>query len=202
MQLTLWGRSSVAGLLLVAATGSAWAQQEAPKEAPSTVDVNATLDYGQYADTDHVFVETPSLRGIASSPTEGWSVDGQYLVDIVSAASADIVSTASRRWNEVRQEGELGMVYKPHEWGLDVNGSLSDEPDFLTFTAGAAVSQDVADKNATWLFGYSYGHDIAGRTGTPFSVFSHALRPQRVSRRADARAEPLEHRHLRRGRRS
>jgi hypothetical protein len=37
------------------------------------------------------------------------------------------------------------------------------------------VTQDLSNKNVTWLLGYSYGHDVAGRTGTPFSVFSHVI---------------------------
>ena len=134
-----------------------------------------SLDYGQYADTDHVFVETPSVSGKVSNPTAGWSVGGQYLVDVVSAASVDIVSTASRRWQEVRQEGNVDASYKPKTLGVQANGSVSDEPDYLSWSAGGSVTLDLADKNVTWLFGYAHGHDVAGRTGTAFSVFSHVL---------------------------
>ncbi len=45
---------------------------------------------------------------LADERAAGWSVDGRYLVDVVSAASVDIVSTASRRWEEVRHAGSLG----------------------------------------------------------------------------------------------
>jgi hypothetical protein len=31
------------------------------------------------------------------------------------------------------------------------------------------------NKNVTWLLGYAHGHDIAGRTGTAFSVFSRVI---------------------------
>ncbi|MGH7296554.1 MAG: DUF3570 domain-containing protein, partial [Polyangiaceae bacterium] len=132
-------------------------------------------EYGQYADTDHVFVETPSVHGTVANPTAGWSLGGQYLVDVVSAASADIVSTASRRWKEVRHEGSLDASYAPRTFGVQGGASVSDEPDYLSLSAHAAIKQDLDDKNFTWLLGYGYGHDVAGRTGTPFSVFSHAL---------------------------
>lgn len=152
--------------------GSARAQ-DAPN--PSSVDGHVGLEYGQYADTDHVFVETPSVSGTVSDPVKGWSVGGQYLVDVVSAASVDIVSTASRRWTEVRQEGGLQASYKPRTFGAQASATVSDEPDYLSLSAGGAVTQDLANKNVTWLLGYAHGHDVAGRSGTPFSVFSRTI---------------------------
>lgn len=157
-------------LAAIPAAGSARAQS-----AGSALEEHAALEYGQYADTDHVFVETPSFRGSVASPTAGWRVGGQYLVDVVSAASVDIVSTASRRWNEVRQEGGLEAAYKPRSLGVKVDATVSDEPDYLSWSAGGAVTQDLADKTVTWQLGYAHGHDVAGRSGTPFSVFSHVI---------------------------
>ena len=136
---------------------------------------HVALGYGQYADTDHVFVETPSITGTVTNPIAGWSVGGQYLVDVVSAASVDIVSTASRSWHEVRQEGALDASYKPKTLGAQVNATVSDEPDYVSWSGGGAVTQDLMNKNVTWLLGYAHGHDVAGRTGTPFSVFSHVI---------------------------
>jgi hypothetical protein len=141
----------------------------------SSLQEHFAVQYGQYADTDHVFVETPSIRAAVSNPTAGWSVGGQYLVDVVSAASVDIVSTASRRWQEVRQQGSVEASYKPRTFGVQANGTISDEPDYVSLSAGGAVTQDLSDKNFTWLLGYAYGHDVAGRTGTPFSIFSHVI---------------------------
>lgn len=138
-------------------------------------ETRAALTYAQYADTDHVFVETPTLSGSVSDPTAGWRVDGQYLVDVVSAASVDIVSTASRRWQEARQEGEATAAYKPGTWGAQVEGYVSDEPDYVSWSAGGGVTQDLRDKMVTWQLDYAHGHDVAGRSGTPFSVFSRPL---------------------------
>lgn len=160
-------------LIVEAALAGSARAQDAPKT--SSVDAHVGLDYGQYADTDHVFVETPSVSGTVSDPVKGWSVGGQYLVDVVSAASVDIVSTASRRWTEVRQEGELRASYKPKTLGAQASATVSDEPDYLSLSAGGAITQDLADKNVTWLLGYAYGHDVAGRSGTPFSVFSRTI---------------------------
>ena len=150
-------------------------KEEAPGPTVSSIDVKASMDYATYADTDHVFVQTPSIAGGVSNPTAGWSFDGSYLVDVVSAASVDIVSTASRRWEEVRQAGTLNAAYKPGTFGVSASGNVSSEPDYLSWTAGGALTQDVFDKNLTLLLGFYHSHDVAGRTDTPFSVFSHPL---------------------------
>jgi hypothetical protein len=128
-----------------------------------------------YADTDHVAVLTPSISGHVEDPAAGWSVDGSYLVDVISAASVDIVSTASPRWTEVRQAGDATASYKPKDFGVTASGSVSSEPDYVAYAAGGAITQDLDDRNLTLLLGYGYGHDTIGRTGTPFSVYSHSF---------------------------
>ena len=47
----------------------------------------------------------PMIAASIENVTTGASIRGRYLVDVVSAASVDIVSTASRRWQETRQAG-------------------------------------------------------------------------------------------------
>ena len=145
-----------------------------------SVDVRARSEFSSYADSDHVFVQTPVISGSVANPTAGWSVGGSYLVDVVSAASVDIVSTASRRWIEARQAGALNAAYKPKSFGLAAAASVSSEPDYLSLTAGATATQDLDDKNITLLLGLSHGRDIAGRSSTPFSVFSHPLNRESI----------------------
>ncbi|MGO8993552.1 MAG: DUF3570 domain-containing protein [Polyangiaceae bacterium] len=159
-------RASIAAMLLA---GSAHAQ------STSDYVVQASLETAQYADTDHVFVTTPSLTAKVAKPTAGWSVNGTYLVDVVSAASVDIVSTASGRWVEARQAGTLEADYKPGTFGVSLSGAVSDEPDYLSWAAGIMLSQELLEKNLTLFAGYDHVGDTAGRTGTPFSVFSHTI---------------------------
>jgi hypothetical protein len=134
-----------------------------------------------YSDTDHVAVLTPSLRGRVEDPTAGWSVDGSYLVDVISAASVDIVSTASRRWTEVRHAGSVGGAYKPGELGGSARASISSEPDYLAYAFGGTLTRDFDDKNLVAIVGYGYGHDTIGRVGTPFAVFSRDLEHHALS---------------------
>ena len=102
------------------------------------------------------------------------SVHASYLVDVVSAASADVVSTASP-FLEARQAGTFAASYKPHDFGVAANGAVSVEPDYTSVLGGTTLTEELLGKNLTLLFGYSHMHDIAGRSGTPFSVFSRTL---------------------------
>jgi hypothetical protein len=137
--------------------------------------VGGTSEVTAYADTNHVYVFTPTVAATVSDPLQGYSVGARYLVDVVSAASVDIVSTASRRWEEVRHVVSLDGAYQFAGFGLTANANISDEPDYVSLGASAAVSRDFFEKNLTLLLGYNHRHDIIGRSDTPFSVFSHQL---------------------------
>jgi len=133
------------------------------------------MEVGAYVDSTATSVLTPSIAAVVENPTAGWTVSGRYLVDVVSAASPDIVSTASPHWNEVRNAGNLGFRYKPGTFGVAASASTSYTPDYLAFSGGAQLTKELDEKNLTLVGGYGYGHDTIGRTGTPFSVFSHTL---------------------------
>jgi hypothetical protein len=151
------------------------ATSSAPADSSSSLRVRAASDLAAYADSDHVYVLTPSLSATVESPLEGWSVGGSYLVDAVSAASVDIVATASRHWREVRHAGTLQGAYKPRAFGVAAHAGISVEPDYLSWSAGATVTQDLLDQNVSLLLALNHAHDVAGRGDTPFSVFSRTI---------------------------
>jgi hypothetical protein len=135
----------------------------------------ATFEMATYADSDHITVYSPSVAASVENVTQGMSLRGSYLVDVVSAASVDIISTASPGWHEVRHAGTIETEYKPHEFGVTIGGSVSSEPDYLSYGLGFAVAQDFDEKNTTLTAGYGYGHDTASRGPTPFAVFSRII---------------------------
>ena len=144
-----------------------------------TATERATFEIAGYDDSDHVTVVTPSVA-IGIENVSGASLHATYLVDVVSAASVDIVSTASPRWHEVRQAGTLSATYKPGDFGVTVGGSVSREPDYLSYGAYATMIKDFDEKNWSLVFGYGFSQDTIGRCGdsglcTPFSVFSRQL---------------------------
>ena len=152
--------------------------QQAAAEGKAPEDITTkkiSMETAAYTDSDHVTVLTPSIAASLENVTTGASIRGSYLVDVVSAASVDIVSTASRRWTEVRQGGALEAEYKPRDFGVSVAGSTSNEPDYFSYGFGVTMTLDLLEKNLTLIGGYGYGHDTAGRSGTPFSVFSRDI---------------------------
>ncbi len=134
-----------------------------------------------YSDSEAVTVVTPVIGATLENPLSEWSVSVHYLVDVVSAASVDIVATASRRWREVRQGGSFDGSYKVGRVGLGASGSFSVEPDYVGWGVGATVSVDLFQKNATLLAGYSFGRDIIGRSGTSFDVFSRVVLDHQIN---------------------
>ena len=137
--------------------------------------VKGGFDFSGYSDTNSVNVITPSLNASVSSPTAGWNVGGSFLLDVVTAASPDIVSEASPAFRDRRFAGILTGGYKPGKYGIQANADISIENDYTSGGGGAAVTGDFHDKLVTPRLAYNYSHDVIGRTGTPFSVFSHQL---------------------------
>ena len=154
-----------------------------PRSASANHDVvvRGSAETTAYADTDHVTVFTPNVAVSAENPLQGWKIGGSYLVDVISAASVDIVSTASRRWQEVRQAGTAAASYARGDVTVRATGALSSEPDYHADAIGGDVSLDLDQKNVTPFFGYAYGHDLIGRAGTSFDVYSHTVSKNRFT---------------------
>ena len=168
MQLSGFARSFVTTLL-------GWMLATNAARAEGTTTTKATTEVAGYTDSVGVSVFTPSVGASVDSPTSGWGANGRYLVDVVSAASPDIVATASPRWSEVRHAGNLGARYKPGRFGIGLGGAASYTPDYLAMSGNVQLVQELDDKNLTLVEGYSFGRDTIGRVGTPFSVFSREL---------------------------
>jgi hypothetical protein len=186
MRLQLIGRVCLATLFLGWATTAHAADGTSPTDhaptasaagpgASRTVTAHASAHTAVYADTDHVTVVTPVVAADVEDPLAGYRIEGAYLVDVISAASVDIVSTASRRWQEIRHAGTLDASYGPKNVTVHATGAISREPDYAALAGGARVTWDFWDKNHTLLVGFAHDHDTIGRTGTSFDIFSHTL---------------------------
>jgi hypothetical protein len=135
--------------------------------------VRAALEMSGYADTLAVRVLNPAVRASAASPTAGWSIGAAYLVDMISAASPDFVSTASPRGHDTRHAVAFNGAYKPGRFGVEATGGYSTEADYVSRSAGLAMLADFFEKSVTPRVGWNVSHDTIGRGGTPFDVFSH-----------------------------
>ncbi len=146
-----------------------------PRAPDDTSKKSASLETAAYTDSNSVSVVTPALSGTIENVVDGATLQGSYLVDVVSAASVDIVATASKRWHEVRHAGSIAGRYKPHDLGVGFSASMSSEPDYFSYGASGNLSYELDEKNTSLFFGYGYGHDTIGRSGTPFTTFARSL---------------------------
>lgn len=147
------------------------ARADAAQGDGSTYNLIGEAEVSAYKDDQAVEVLSPAVTVGAESLTDGWGVSGSFLVDVVTAASPDIVSTASPRWNETRYVPGLSAHKKWGDVDVSAAGGVSIEPDYLAIAAGVGVSVDLRDKTVTPALRYGFGFDRSGRAGTPFSVF-------------------------------
>jgi hypothetical protein len=144
-----------------------------PKTVPSGPgpSVRASTEVSAYTDSDAVHVLSPTVSGAVADDLAGWSIGGSYLIDAVSAASVDIVSTASSHWVERRHVGAGSASFKAGPAAVALSGGFSREPDYLSLGGGGVISLELAEKNVMPFIGGSYGHDLVGRTGDPMSAW-------------------------------
>jgi tetratricopeptide (TPR) repeat protein len=175
---------------MVAAKTQEEIQQCLPSERKPLV-VHLGLDMSGYLDTTAVRVLTPAIRGSVVSPTAGWNVGASYLVDMLTAASPDVVATASRRFADTRHAATLTGGYQPGRFGAQLFGSYSSESDYISRTVGATVNGEFMDKQLTPQLGFSHTWDTIGRAGTSYDVFSRPFSAEEISAGATIILSPV-----------
>jgi hypothetical protein len=143
--------------------------------------VRVALETSGYVDDLPVRIFNPAVRASISSPTAGWHAAASYLVDFVSAASPDFVSTASPRGRDTRHAVSASAGLKPGRLGVDVGGAYSTESDYISRSGNVAALADFAEKRVTQRIGYAFTSDIIGRGGTPTTVFSNRVTAHELS---------------------
>ncbi len=133
------------------------------------------LEFSAYHDSDKVDVVSPTFLFNVENVTGGWGFGGSFLVDVVTAASTDIVATASPRWTEQRYVPALGGHKKFGDVDVNLHAAMSVEPDYLATSVGTTVAVDLRQKTVTPSVSYDFSYDIAGRSGTSYEVFSRRI---------------------------
>lgn len=145
---------------------AAKSQEEVEKCLPQnrkSLVIRVAGDLSGYSDTNAVAVYTPAMNASIVSPTAGWNIGGNFLVDAVSAASPDLVASASPPFREYRYGGGLTAGYKPGLYGAQVTGSTSSSPDYVSYTGGVRLTADLNEKLVTPSIGYTFSSDRIGR---------------------------------------
>ncbi|MFD2097967.1 DUF3570 domain-containing protein [Corallincola platygyrae] len=103
---------------------------------------------------------------VRKSVSEKVSLSGYYYADAVSAASIDVVTTASP-YTEDRDEYRFGVDYLHGKSTMSLSYSNSDESDYTANTLSFGVSQDMFGDLTTVALGFAYGWDEVGKNGEP-----------------------------------
>jgi tetratricopeptide (TPR) repeat protein len=133
------------------------------------------LETSVYHDDMDVDVTAPSIATSVEHVTDGWGLGAAFLVDIVTAASVDILATASPRWREIRYVPAINGHFGIDDYDFALTANLSHEPDYIALAAGLTISAEFRQKTVTPSLGYEYSYDIDGRAKTPFDVFSTTI---------------------------
>jgi hypothetical protein len=143
--------------------------------APSPVDFKMGFEVSAYKDTQATNVISPGVTLGVENDVAGWGIDASFLADVVTSASADIVATASRRWTDKRYAPGLAGHFKAGDATISGGGGVSVESDYIAVNAGVGVAADFKQKTITPSLSYAFGWNLAGRHGTPYSVYSKKL---------------------------
>ncbi len=154
MRLQLIGASMLAALV--------FARGARAEEATSHVDVDARS--GVYDDSDRTFVSTSTI-GARANPTKRTTVKARYLVDVISSASVDVITAATGRFQELRNEVDADVGYRDPSRSLDFGYTFSGEHDWWAHTGRASYRQDFLDHVLTLGLSGSFTHDLVGRSG-------------------------------------
>jgi Protein of unknown function (DUF3570) len=132
--------------------------------APSRADDSFVAKTQIYVDSDHTTVVSP-LAAISRDAWKGGTLNASYVADVVSSASIDVVSNATKQMNDFRSEITAGLSQKLRTTTLSGSYIYSTENDYQSHNVELGVAQDLFDRNTTLSLGYSASINSVGRTG-------------------------------------
>ncbi|AOY90132.1 hypothetical protein BKP64_03685 [Marinobacter salinus] len=123
---------------------------------------NVDMLYHRY-DGGGMVIDGPSVL-VRKNAGPQVSFTGQYYVDSVSAASVDVLATASP-YTEERDEYTVGVDYLHEDAIMSLGYTNSSENDYEANTVYFSVSQEFFGGMSTITMGYANGWDDVGRVG-------------------------------------
>jgi hypothetical protein len=117
-----------------------------------------------YTDSDRTTVVSP-LAAISRDAWKGGTVNAGYVADVVSSASVDVITNATKSMSDFRSEISAGIAQKFHLTTLTGDYIYSVENDYSSHNVDLGLSQDLFEKNSTLAFGASFSQNAVGRTG-------------------------------------
>ena len=162
------GRARTAGLALAFAfLGAATARAEG--------DWRIALDTMVYDDTDNVTAVTPRLSVSRRLDEDGGRIGARALVDVVSAASVDVISHATDSFVEGRWEAgfDLSKAFGDHLPSVSYRFSI--EPDYTSNGGVIGWRSRLGTPDSVLQLNYGLTYDVVGRSGSSWQSFSREL---------------------------
>ena len=108
-----------------------------------------------------ITVEGPSVL-VRKKIGDSFSASYQYYVDLITSASIDVLTQASK-YKERRTQNNLGLQYLHNNTIYSIGWINSDEPDYKSNTGFFNISQSMFGDLTTVSFGFSRGWDKVGK---------------------------------------
>ena len=162
---------SVAAVALLAALGLISATARADNDFDAQIQV--------YVNNDHTQVVSPLVHAQADvTPTT--NVSAGYVADVVSSASVNIVTQASKiTIHDVRHQGSLAASKILGDWTASGGYIFSTENDYTSNNFSLGVERRLAENATTLALGYNLSLDQVGRAGD--ANFGRSLTAQSLS---------------------
>jgi hypothetical protein len=141
----------------------------------AAADVTVALDTLFYQDDDNVTVVSPQLTARGELDDDGSEVSARVVVDAITAASVDVISQATTRFDDQRVEVGLGGARRFGAWLPRAAYRFSLESDYLSNGGALGVRRRVAGADATIDAQYALTWDVVGRHGTSFDDWSRNM---------------------------
>lgn len=126
------------------------------------------LMYHYYNGNDNVTVHGPAALTRVNAG-DNVSVAARYYLDVISSASPDVISSASK-YSDRREEFGLGVDLLNGNSLVQMFMSTSKENDYQADTYGINTSHDFFNGLTTLSFGFSQGQDLVQKVGTSFAA--------------------------------
>ena len=117
-----------------------------------------------YVDSDATTVVSPLVR-IAKDAWTGSTLGASFIADVVSSASVDVVTNATKHMSDFRKEGTASLTQKISDTTLSGAYIYSTENDYRSHNLHVGVAQDLLQKNTNLSLGYSLSLNDVGRSG-------------------------------------
>lgn len=133
-----------------------------PAGAGPEVSIDART--GVYQDTDHTFISTSTIAARATLK-DTFTLKARYLADVVSSASVDVVSAATKHFDELRHEIEGAATYADGTRTASLGYVYSGENDWTSHSVRAGFAHDFFQHRLTLGAGAALTWSDVGRSG-------------------------------------